>query len=83
MQDARITDFWNLACTTVPAMPPDAAYQVWHFGDGAALAQELAELVLRGLKRATAGLLWEAESDPNAMPVVLERFALIYPAGGS
>ena len=70
MHDMRITDFWNQACTAVPGMPADAAYQVWHFGDGAALAQELAELVLRGPKRATAGLLWEAESDPNAMPVL-------------
>jgi uncharacterized protein YhfF len=70
MQDKRITDFWARACAAIPSMPADAAYQVWHFGDGGALAHELAELVLRGPKRATAGLLWEAESDPNAMPVL-------------
>ena len=70
MHDKRVTDFWARACAAVPSMPAGAAYQVWHFGDGAALAQELAALVLRGPKRATAGLLWEAESDPNAMPVL-------------
>lgn len=70
MHHQRIKDFWARACAVVPGMPADAAYQVWHFGDGAALAQELAELVLRGPKRATAGLLWEAEGDPNAMPVL-------------
>jgi uncharacterized protein YhfF len=81
MHDARITDFWARACLAVPSMTPDAAYQVWHFGDGAALAQELAELVLRGPKRATAGLLWEAESDPNAMPV-LGGYSVVTDGGG-
>jgi len=70
MQNERIVDFWRRACRAVPDLPADAAYQVWHFGDGAALARELADLVLLGPKRATAGLLWEAESDANTMPVL-------------
>jgi uncharacterized protein YhfF len=82
MHDKRITDFWTRACAAVPSMPPGAAYQVWHFGDGAALAQELAELVLRGPKRATAGLLWEAESDPNAMPM-LGGYSVVTDGGGA
>lgn len=42
----------------------DAAYQVWCVGDSAALSREPANLVLHVRKRATAGLLWDAESDP-------------------
>ena len=62
-------DFWRVACRIVPGLPLDGRYQVWHFGDSDALAHELAELVLMGVKRATAGLLWDAEEDPSAMPV--------------
>lgn len=62
--------FWSAACDAVPELPPDAPYQVWHFGDTETLARALAGLVLRGTKRATAGLLWDAENDPNAMPAV-------------
>lgn len=70
MEDTRIADFWRQACRAVPELPADAGYQVWHFGDSPPLARELAGLVLRGRKRATAGLLWEAEGDPNAMPAL-------------
>lgn len=63
-------EFWRAACRTVPDLPQDAAFQVWHFGDSVKLAHELAELVLRGPKRATAGLLWDAEADPTMMPVL-------------
>jgi uncharacterized protein YhfF len=66
---ARQRDFWQAACNAVPGLPPAADYQVWHFGDSEGLARELAELVLHGPKRATAGLLWDAEIDPGMMPV--------------
>ena len=65
----RHAEFWQAACQAVPDLPEAARYQVWHFGDSEPLARELAELVLQGPKRATAGLLWEAENDPNMMPV--------------
>ena len=68
--DMRHAEFWRAACRAVPEISPAANYQVWHFGDSEPLARELAELVLRGAKRATAGLLWDAENDPNAMPVL-------------
>jgi uncharacterized protein YhfF len=66
---ARQRDFWQSACRAVPDLSPTAAYQVWHFGDSEALARDLADLVLHGPKRATAGLLWDAELDPTMMPV--------------
>jgi uncharacterized protein YhfF len=62
-------DFWRVARRAVPGLPAEGPYQVWHFGDSDALAHELAELVLLGVKRATTGLLWDAEADPSAMPV--------------
>jgi uncharacterized protein YhfF len=66
---ARQKEFWQSACRAVPGLSPTADYQVWHFGDSERLARELAELVLHGPKRATAGLLWDAELDPSMMPV--------------
>lgn len=68
-RDRYHRDFWRAACRAVPDLPagPD---QIWHFGDSERLARDLAELVLHGPKRATAGLLWEAENDPNMMPIL-------------
>jgi uncharacterized protein YhfF len=68
--ETRHQDFWRTACRGVPDLPAAADYQVWHFGDSGRLARELAELVLHGRKRATAGLLWEAEADPSMMPIL-------------
>ena len=68
--ESRCRDFWQAACKAVPDLPEAVEYQVWHFGDSAHLARELAELVLHGPKRATAGLLWDAEADPTMMPVL-------------
>ena len=65
---ARQRAFWQAACRAVPGLPASADYQVWHFGDSEALARDLADLVLHGPKRATAGLLWDAELDPTMMP---------------
>jgi len=65
---ARQREFWQVACRAVPGLSPTADYQVWHFGDSAPLARDLADLVLHGPKRATAGLLWDAELDPTMMP---------------
>lgn len=42
----------------------------WHFCDNEADANELAELVLAGTKRATAGLLWAYEQDGDPIPLV-------------
>ena len=45
-------------------------HTAWHFCDNQADADELAELVLAGRKRATAGALWsyEAENEPLPRP---------------
>jgi uncharacterized protein YhfF len=67
---ARQRDFWQAACRAIPDLSAAADYQIWHFGDSERLARDLADLVLRGPKRATAGLLWDAELDPTMMPVL-------------
>ena len=65
----RQREFWQEASRAVPDLSPTAEHQVWHFGDSEDLARDLADLVLRGPKRATAGLLWDAELDPTMLPV--------------
>ena len=67
---ARQREFWQAASRVVPGLPPTTDYQVWHFGDSEHLSRDLADLVLHGPKRATAGLLWDAELDPTMMPVL-------------
>jgi uncharacterized protein YhfF len=45
-----------------------AAPEAWSFGDNPALADELCQLVLSGIKTATCSLLWEYEADGEALP---------------
>ncbi len=47
---------------------PQSPYSVWHFGDDQRLADRLAELVRRGVKRATAGALWSYEDEGEPVP---------------
>ena len=46
------------------------AYSAWHFCDNESDANELADLVLAGTKRATAGLLSSYEAEDEAVPRV-------------
>lgn len=46
------------------------SFQVWYFGLGSEDAEELANLVLAGKKRATASLVWEYEEQPENAPVL-------------
>lgn len=57
------------------AAHPDVAatsptFSAWHFCDNQADADELAELVLAGVKRATAGALWSYEAEGEPLPQV-------------
>jgi uncharacterized protein YhfF len=60
---------WRAYLDSLPdaGAAPDT-YQAWSFGDNPDLADELAELVVRGVKTATAGLLWEYEAEGEAIP---------------
>jgi uncharacterized protein YhfF len=60
---AHFADWLRQAGFVLPA-----SAQTLMFGDSPELALELAELVARGLKRATAGLRWSWEHDGDALP---------------
>jgi uncharacterized protein YhfF len=57
------------------------AYDVFAFGDSREMADELAALVARGDKRATASLLLEYESDGEALPRVGEYSVVLDGSG--
>lgn len=67
-----IMTFWNTARQAVPSLPPMEAgaidADIWFFGDSQELSASLAELVLGGPKRATAGLVAEMAADNAALP---------------
>ena len=72
-----LTDaFWR---DYAEATGAEGHYDVVAFGDGARMANDLAQLVLTGPKRATAGLLRDFEDEP--MPVVGGHVVLIDGAG--
>jgi uncharacterized protein YhfF len=48
----------------------DDVYSAWHFCDNKPDADELAELVVAGGKRATAGDLWSYEAEGDPLPQV-------------
>ena len=56
-------------------------YDVVAFGDGPAMADELSELVLKGVKRATAGLLRDVEVAGEPMPRIGGHVVVIDGAG--
>lgn len=47
----------------------DTNYTAWHFCDNERDADELADLVVAGRKRATAGSLWAYEAEGEPLPV--------------
>ena len=57
----NISEFWSRFKTASDSVSDDQFYEAFHFGDTAALADELLNLVLSNKKRATAGSLWVFE----------------------
>ena len=61
--------FWQAFLDSLPPEAPrPQKYEAWCFGDSPQLAHELAGLVLRGLKTATCGALWEYEREGERLP---------------
>ena len=67
-KDGAVAAYWANYCE-LAGLPPQTPYQAWHFGNSARMAHELAELVLRGPKRATASLAWYNDAHPDVAPV--------------
>jgi len=60
--------FWSTAQKANPALDVSRFYEAFAFGDSARMADELAQLVLAGTKRASAGLEWTYEAEHKAPP---------------
>jgi uncharacterized protein YhfF len=66
----EIEAFWsayreaNARACDLADQPPES----WGFGDSPEMADELGQLVVRGIKTATCSLLWEYESEGEALP---------------
>ena len=63
-----VAQFWKQFCSSSGRDPATACYEVFHFDDNRASADELASLVLAGTKRATASLAWLYESAAHPAP---------------
>jgi uncharacterized protein YhfF len=65
---AHLEAFWSEFILATPSADGTCFYEAFFFGDGEAMANELAELVLRGTKCATASSLWSYEMEKRAPP---------------
>ena len=63
-----IDEFWELFEADAGSVDPTRFYEAFHFGDNEEMANSLADLVLAGTKRATAGLLWSFEREGKVLP---------------
>lgn len=61
-------NFWQEFCR-VSVLDPSTPYQVWYFGNSSREAIELAELVIAGVKTATASLLETNKLEPEKAPI--------------
>jgi uncharacterized protein YhfF len=66
---AHLRDFWNHFAKSKGGVDAARFYEACVFGDSEDLANELAELVLRGIKRATAGSVWSCEAEGKRLPM--------------
>jgi len=65
---SNIAVFWAAFCAEVGEDLSDRFFEAFHFSDNEATANELADLVLAGVKRATAALVWSFESAGGSPP---------------
>lgn len=64
----RIADIWNAFSKSVGGVDEARLYEAFHFADTEPVANELADLVLAGTKRATAGAVWLYEAEGKRLP---------------
>jgi uncharacterized protein YhfF len=64
----HISAFWGEFARAIGGADEERFYEAFFFGDSEEMASELAELVLRGRKRATAGALWSFEEAGKRLP---------------
>ncbi len=70
---AELVAFWHAYLDSLPANAGrPAGYTAWSFGHDADDADELGDLVKRGVKTATCSLMWTLEAEKNPLPQVGE-----------
>jgi len=68
-QVATVESLWSAFLSAHPdIVGVDDVYSAWHFCDNKSDADELAQLVVAGVKRATAGDLWSYEAEGEPLP---------------
>lgn len=65
---SHLDEFWRSFAISIGGVDASRFYEVCIFGDSEDLANELAALVLRGIKRATAGSVWSYEGEGKRLP---------------
>lgn len=60
--------YWTAFATSAGGIDDTRFYEAFSFGDSAAMADELAALVLKGIKRGTAGSVWSFEAEGKPLP---------------
>jgi uncharacterized protein YhfF len=64
-----VTAMWSALADARPDLVDEGTtYEAWHFCDNESDANELADLVLVGTKRATTALLWSYEAENEPLP---------------
>jgi uncharacterized protein YhfF len=67
--NVRVEKYWIEFLANNPSILPDTPYQTWYFGNSSRQASELAELVIAGVKTATASLLEVNKLQPEKAPI--------------
>ncbi|MEN9868182.1 MAG: hypothetical protein RL748_3772, partial [Pseudomonadota bacterium] len=65
----EMRDFWNAFAAATNVADEKRFYEAFVFGDSEALANDLAALVIAGVKRATAGAVWSYAAEGKRLPV--------------
>lgn len=70
VQRPAVAEFWNAYAKSVGGVDETRFYEAFFFADSEELANALAQLVLAGTKRATAGSVWSYEAEGKRLPVL-------------
>jgi uncharacterized protein YhfF len=71
MNNQIIENYWQAYLATLPnKSQADNKYDISQFGDNSCLANQLSDLVVKGIKTATCSALWEWEAEGSALPEV-------------
>jgi uncharacterized protein YhfF len=71
MNQEQLEQYWQAYLASLPTASLSCeAYEADQFGDNAALADELGNLILNGVKTATCSAVWEWEAEGSEIPQV-------------